>query len=85
MTLSQAATVAVTITYSTVAGTASAGGGDYTGISGDTLTIAAGQKTGHITISVKPHPANTNKNFSVTLTEATNATLVNKVDKITLT
>ncbi|HET6247927.1 MAG TPA: Calx-beta domain-containing protein [Tepidisphaeraceae bacterium] len=85
LTLTSAAASNTTITYRTVAGTASSGGGDYLGIASGTLTIAAGQSSAHITLTIKPHAANTSKYFFVDLTAATNATLVNKTDKVTLT
>jgi hypothetical protein len=73
--LSAASGKAVTINYSTVAGTASAGS-DYVAEVNQNITIPAGQTTGTIGIAINgdtvPEP---DESFTVNLNNATNATL----------
>ncbi|HYR67883.1 MAG TPA: Calx-beta domain-containing protein, partial [Reyranella sp.] len=74
VTLSQAATIPVTVSYSTADGTASAGT-DYTARSG-TLTFAAGEISKTITVSIVGDSAvEANETFAVTLSGASGATI----------
>jgi hypothetical protein len=74
VTQSATSTSAVTVAYTTTAGTASAGP-DYTTASG-TLTIAAGATTGTITIGVVGDVLDeANETFTVTLSSPNGATL----------
>ena len=75
LTLSAASAQAVTVTYNTTDGTATAGS-DYVGVTGGTATIAAGQTTGTIGITINGDTTlEQNETFTVTLTAATGATL----------
>ena len=74
VTLSAASTSAVTVAYATTGGTATSGV-DYTATSG-TLTIAAGQTTGTITVPVIGDTIyEANETFTLTLSNPTNATV----------
>ena len=73
VTFSKAFSSAVTVQYATSDGTAVAGS-DYTAASG-TLTIAAGQTTGTITVAIIGDTTyESDEDFTVTLTSPTNAT-----------
>ena len=74
VTLSAAATNAVTVNYATANGTATAGS-DYTAASG-TLTFAAGERTKTITVAIRGDTAiEANETFRVLLTNPANAFL----------
>ncbi len=74
VTLSQAATAPVTVSYSTADGTAAAGS-DYTARSG-TLTFAAGETSKTITVPIIGDSAvEANETFSVKLSGASGATI----------
>ena len=74
VTLSQASSSDVTVNYTTTAGTATAGS-DYTTTTGF-LTIAAGETSGTINVPVtNDSTAESLETFTVTLSNATNATL----------
>jgi chitinase len=75
ITLSYALTAAVTVTYSTSNGTATAGS-DYTAVTGGTVTIPAGQTTGVIPITILGDTTfEPDETLTVTLTGVTNAVL----------
>ena len=75
LTLSNAARQAVTVNYSTTDGTATATN-DYVGATGQTATIAAGQTTGTINITVNGDTVFEGaETFTVTLSNPTGATL----------
>lgn len=74
-TLSQISNDIVTVQYTTANGTAVAPG-DYTAVSGS-VSIAAGQLTANIPVSVNGDPAfEANETFTVTLSSPTNAVLI---------
>ncbi len=74
VTLSAAATTPVTVKYATASGTATAGS-DFTSTSG-TLTIAAGQTTGQISVPViGDTTVEPDETFTVTLSSPTGATI----------
>ncbi len=74
VTLNSTSTQAATVNYATVDGTAKAGS-DYTATSG-TLTIAAGQSSGTISIPILNDNVNeANESFTVQLSNPVNATL----------
>ena len=74
VSLSSAATTAVTVVYSTSNGTAAAGS-DYGAATG-TLTIAAGSSSGNILVPIyNDSTFETDETFSLKVTSATNATL----------
>jgi hypothetical protein len=77
VTLSGASASATTIHYMTLAGSASAGAGDYVGVPSGTLVIPAGQLSGTITITVNGNTkVNPPRTFTVELTSiSSNATL----------
>ncbi len=73
VTLSAAASGAVTVAYTTVNGTAIAGT-NYTTASG-TLSFAAGETTKNITVAIPNQAATTGKQFTVQLSSVVGATL----------
>jgi len=73
VTMSAAATGAVTVAYSTVNGTAIAGT-NYTTASG-TLSFAAGEKVKTIAVAIPNQAATTSKQFTVQLSNVVGATL----------
>lgn len=76
VTLSAPSGSPVTVRFATANGTATTGNKDYNATSG-TLTIAAGQTTGTITVQVKgDRKSEPNETFFVNLTNPTNATLL---------
>lgn len=77
VTLSKPSTAAVTVSYATADGTATAGS-DYVANTG-TLTIPAGQTSGTFTVAVMGDRIadSTTEMFAVQLTSATNATIAN--------
>lgn len=84
VTLSAASAQTLTVPWSTVAGTATAGV-DFTAASGS-LTFAAGETSKTITIAILPNPAPTgNKTFSVQLGTPSAATLADSSGLGTLT
>ncbi|WP_337177061.1 Calx-beta domain-containing protein, partial [Paludisphaera sp.] len=83
VTLSEATTQPVTVTYRTVDGTAAAGT-DYTAASG-TITFAAGETTKTITVRVAADDdGEANETFSIELLSATNATIADAVGQGTI-
>ncbi len=75
VTLSAASGAATTFSYSTVDGTAKAGT-QYTATSATNVTIPAGQTTFTISVPVLPETINeANSNFTVVLSNASNATI----------
>lgn len=66
--LSEPATQPVVCKYATVAGTASAGGGDYIGTSGTEMTIPSGSSAAAIHIVISKTPTDLPRTFSLTLT-----------------
>ncbi|NEP58091.1 MAG: DUF4347 domain-containing protein, partial [Symploca sp. SIO2G7] len=84
VTLSQASGEDVTVDFNTVAGTAD-DTNDFTGGSG-TLTIAAGATTGTITVNINDDTLNElTENFTVELSNATNATIADAQGTGTIT
>ena len=84
MTLSRAATKAVSVKYTTSDGTATAPS-DYVAANG-TLTFTAGQKTKTIVVSVVGDTAvETDESFTVTLSNPVNATIATKAATGTIT
>jgi hypothetical protein len=76
VTLSSVSASDVTVNYATAAGTATAGS-DFTAKNG-TLTIAAGSTTGTITVAIVNDGAvESVEDFTVVLSDATHATIVN--------
>ena len=74
VTLSNPSSVAITVQYATANGTATSGS-DYTAASG-TLTIAAGQTSGTVAVTVNGDVLNeADETFTLTLSGPTNATL----------
>ena len=66
----------VTITYSTVDGTATAGSGDYVSVINGSATIAAGLMSGFLPVTINGDTAiEANETFTVQMISATNATL----------
>ena len=70
----QASTSTVTVNYTTANGTATAGA-DYTAVNG-TLTFAPGQTVKNIVVPILDPGPKPTKNFTVSLSGATNATIV---------
>lgn len=77
--LSAISLMQVTVEYATQAETASAGGGDYVGVSPEqhaTVTIPPGQTCGQIQITIKPHaPGTPSKFFTVRLADPVGASI----------
>ncbi len=75
----------VTLTWDTSDGTAT-DGSDYTGQTGQTLTIAAGQQSATITVQTADDSDDeTDETFTITLSSPTNATLGDASGEATLT
>ena len=84
VTLSAASTQTVTVQYATANGTATAGS-DYVAKTG-TLTFLAGTLTQSITVTVNgDRTAEANETFTVTLSNAINATVATAVATVTIT
>lgn len=76
--LSAISSAPVSVQYATEAGTASAGAGDYQGVSPDqhaTVTIPPGSTCGQIQITIKPHAPGGSKFFTVRLANPVGASI----------
>ena len=78
VTLTAASPVDVVITYSTTDGTATTSNNDYVAVANGNVTIAAGQLTGNLPVTVNGDTTvEPDETFTVTISNATNATLGN--------
>jgi len=78
VTLAAASPVDVVITYSTTDGTATTANNDYVAVINGTVTIAAGQLTGNLPVTINGDTTvEPNETFTVSISDATNAVLSN--------
>ncbi|MES2569298.1 MAG: Calx-beta domain-containing protein, partial [Verrucomicrobiota bacterium] len=84
--LADAGDAPVTVTYSTVDGTAKSADGDFTAVTNQTLTFAAGETSKLVSIPILADAfGEGTENFTIKLNSATNASLVTGRDTITAT
>ena len=78
VTLTAASPVDVVITYSTIDGTATTANNDYVAVANGTVTIAAGQLTGNLPVTINGDTTvEPDETFAITLNNVTNATPIN--------